>query len=451
MVESVERSDAVGPRQTRKHLPARAQMLVHVFALALLAGAVKIAGAAKSAMSARFFGLSTELDCYLVAFALASFACEAISGSVTAALIPMLVKASAGGNANQLREGYGRILYPACTVLALAGVLLSLTDRVAYKLLASGFSPASLALTHKLFLIMLPMFPATAVIAVWRALLNSEGTFGLAAAAPVLTPIAILGALVLGVHNLGIYSLGIGTSAGAAGELCILAVGIRRRQYRLFPTSTFRPPEHWLRSEYFPLLATNLVSGSRNAVDQAFAATLGAGAVSALNLGTRLVTVLTTLGPATVSTVLLPKLSRFAASKNWRRLRGEARSAALLWSAIGCLISVVAIGLSRPLAYVAFQQGGPLKLNVSLLGHVQALSFTQLPFAFLSAILTRAALSAGLNRKLMFVSVTAALANVGLDLLCAKKLGVAGIPFATTLVYAMTSALLIGVLRQKRS
>ena len=50
-------------------------------------GVVKIAGAAKVILMARAFGMSDDLDAYLMAFVLPSFVADILSGSLAPALV----------------------------------------------------------------------------------------------------------------------------------------------------------------------------------------------------------------------------------------------------------------------------------------------------------------------------------------------------------------------------
>jgi putative peptidoglycan lipid II flippase len=405
--------------------------------------AVKLLGAGKSAFSARAFGIGRELDCYLIAFSLATLVCETAAGSLTPALIPALAKARASVGIDQIRHAYGRILYSGCGALVVLAVLVTLSDRLAFRFLASGFSPQDLLMTHRILLLLLPMFPATAITAVWRALLNGDGFYALPACAPGLTPVLATLFVFAKVAPGGIYAFALGTSAGALAEVVILAIAIRRSNYAVLPGLAFRLRSGWLRHEYLPMLATNFIGGSRTALDQAVAATLGPGGISALALGTRFVSVAISIGPAAIGTVLLPRLSRFTATGDAKSLRKLVGSTVLVGCSLGCVASILGIALSEPITYVAFQKGSQRAIDLHLLVQVQTLSFTQLPFAVIAATLGRVALAARLNRSLLLISVMGAISNLALDVVCSRHMGVAGIALASTLSLALTAAMLL--------
>jgi putative peptidoglycan lipid II flippase len=102
---------------------------------------------------------------------------------------------------------------------------------------------------------------------------------------------------------------------------------------------------------------------------------------------------------------------------------------------------------SSTVAYLLLQKGSSQQVDVPAVAHVQMLSFTQFPFAFLSVVLTRVAVAAGLSRNLMLVSVVGAVLNVVLDLVFVRHMGIGGIALSTTALFAATSLLLMFSMR----
>src|SRR5271170_2729659 len=86
----LERSFAVGRGTTASWLFARESSVRNALMVSALTVAVKIAGAAKIALSARVLGPGDELDSYLVAFLVPSILSDVLAGSLTPALIPEL-------------------------------------------------------------------------------------------------------------------------------------------------------------------------------------------------------------------------------------------------------------------------------------------------------------------------------------------------------------------------
>ena len=108
--------------------------------------------------------------------------------------------------------------------------------------------------------------------------------------------------------------------------------------------------------QYGSIAASNLVMGASTVVDQGMAATLGAGSVSLLNFGTRLPGVLLSIGPLALSTAILPRLSKIAASGDRLLFRRTVKTVLLV--SMAAMVPVVAalIGFSVPIVRLLFQR-----------------------------------------------------------------------------------------------
>ena len=78
--------------QPRRRLFSRAGLIGDLFTVGSLAILVKLIGAVKVAVTARFFGVNSELDAYLIAFLLPSFFADVFSGSISSALVPTFLR-----------------------------------------------------------------------------------------------------------------------------------------------------------------------------------------------------------------------------------------------------------------------------------------------------------------------------------------------------------------------
>lgn len=434
---------AAFPRAILKQYSLPRRSFLDVSRVASMSIAVKAAGAIKTAISARVFGLSNALDAYLIAFSILSFVCDCLAGALAPALVPVFVKRAMKDGKQALYARYGATLYAAVFLLSGVGVLVTVFRGTILVLFASAFPPEKVVLTRGLILVLAPIFPLTGVSAVWRSLLNSESRFAIAAISPVTTPVIAI--LFLSIADkLGIYALALGSTVGATAEILILAFYLNKIGIPILPAWRGTLVDtHWLRKEYLPFMVSNLIHGGVNVVDQAVAALLGPGSVSILILGTRLVAVIMAIGPATLSTVFLPKLSRMAAWKDWAVLRLTVAKSLLVSMSAMCLIATALIACSLPLTHLAFRGSSPTGTEIHTLTIVQSFSFLQLPFAVGSVILIRVIISLQMNRKLLSISFFALVANVLVDFSLIPFLDVAGIALSTAIVQALTFLALV--------
>ncbi len=334
---------------------------------------------------------------------------------------------------------YGGTLYRTVLLFSAVAAIVLICRGPILGVLASGFSAEKVALTRSLMLVLAPMFPLAGITAVWRSLLNSGGRFAAPAISPVMTPLIAITFLFFAHRTAGIYALALGSTVGAIAEVSTLAVYLFQSGIPILPVWRGSLIDaRWFRRDYTPMVFSSFVHGGVNIVDQGIASLLATGSVSVLSLGTRLVAVVMAIGPATVSTVFLPRLSRMVVSGDWQGLRRTVTRSLLVSMTGMCLLSSILITFSRPLAHLAFEKGSSTVMELPLLSLVQSLSFLRLPFALGSVILVRVIVSMRTNQRLLVISVFALAANAILDLCLVRSFGVAGITLSTAIVQALT-------------
>ncbi len=394
--------------------------------------AVKIAGAAKVAITARVLGPGDDLDAYLMAFLVPSVLCDVLAGSLTPALIPALT--------NQTKTEVGRtrsswVFFLACLgVFGVATLIAASTSGWVLAALAHGFSPSKLRLARNLLLLMVPMVPLSALSAMWRAVLNHDGRFVLSAGSPLMTPL-LATLFLLGTGGQGIQALAMGTVFGAAAEAALLGGGLLLTGASILPRVQIDLGlRRWLSIGYLPLLFASALGVGTTVIDQAIAATLGPGSVSILNLGTRLAAVLLAIGPSSVATVLMPRFSRLISEANWLKLRRLVKVSML--AGMLPMIPFVVIGAwsAKPVAELAFARGAKMPAAIDLIATVQALSLLQLPFVMGTAILSRLLISLQLTRRLLLLTAVALALKIALGLLLTRLMGIAGLTLSMSCV-----------------
>jgi putative peptidoglycan lipid II flippase len=307
------------------------------------------------------------------------------------------------------------------------------------------------ALACRLLLAMLPILPLSALSNVWRATLNANRRFAIAALASAFTPLMIV--LSLTVAGRSVYWLAAGTTLGALAEASTLGLAVRRLGIRLFSRGSSRRQygnEIAVR-EYRSLAVTNLVLGGSLFLGQSLAATLGLGAVSILNYGTRLVPVLIAIGPEALGISLLPRFSQMMADGGSAKAGLFLRRTLTLAMSGGAVLASVLIFFCRTIVRIVFQHGAFAAADALPVTLVQNASLLQLPFAVGIALLSRFVASARVNHILIPISAAALALNVILSLVLMRTFTVVGIAMANTLAQAaLFVILLIAVSRIRR-
>jgi putative peptidoglycan lipid II flippase len=390
-------------------------------------------------VTARYFGTSDALDAFLIAFVLPSFVADTAAGSLIPSLMPTYIEVRQKQGRETALRLYRGVLAGSAILLALLAVLLGLCASFLLPLLASGFSPAKLALTRSLFYCLLPWLPLSGLIVTWRAVLNAGESFALAAAAPITTPLITI--LLLITSGPSVWALAIGTLVGVAAEAAILACSVRSRGYAMMPHwSGWSPELRQVVGQYLPMMAGTVIVCGAALIDQAMAATLGAGSVSALTYGNKLANVALSIGAAALGTAVLPHFSRMITARDGVGLRNTLMTFSGL-VAVATVPAVIFLAwLSEPLVRLFFQRGAFTAAETQIVATVQTCSLVQIPFAVLLGMAVKLASSLKANRLMLQTALLSIVVNVAGDIVLMRWIGVAGIALAGALVHA--SALL---------
>jgi putative peptidoglycan lipid II flippase len=103
-----------------------------------------------------------------------------------------------------------------------------------------------------------------------------------------------------------------------------------------------------VKAQYVPAVAGAVLMSATLVVDQSMAAWLPSGSVSALGFGTKLSSVMMSVGAIALSTTLLPHLSELVAREEWSALRTLTRRVALVVLGTTIPLTIGLIALSTP-------------------------------------------------------------------------------------------------------
>jgi len=403
-----------------------------------LTAVAKSGGVLKTVVIAR--GTGTDLDAHLLASLIPSLMADVLCAAIVPALVPRLIELieiKSTAAAMELHNSTAlRSVVFACSVAAALAL-------AAGTMLAAQSGGRRTILACSLLLTMLPILPLSALSNVWRATLNANRRFTIAAAVAIFTPAAIVLTLIRAGRS--VYWLAVGTTLGALAETVALALAVRRLKIPLFsPRSTRWQPENEPPvREYASLAVTNFVLGGTLFPDQSMAAMLRFGAVSLLNYGTRLVPVLIAVGPEASGITLLPRLSHMMVRGGHSYAGAFLKrflAAAMAGSAI---VAGILIWYSRPIVTFIYQRGAFAAADALAVASVQSMSLLQLPFAVGIALLNRFVASAKVNRILIPISASGLVLNAALNLLLMREFAVAGIALATAIAQAAVFAILL--------
>jgi putative peptidoglycan lipid II flippase len=412
----------------------------------------KVGSFVKDLAVAYRFGTGDAVDAYLVALVLPTFAINVVANSLNAAFMAVYVEARerrSTAEAGRLFEG---VLGLSTVILLAATLVLLVAPPVALPWLASGFGPAKLAQTERLFYMLLPIVLLSGMATVYTAALNAAERFALGAVAPMLVPVAVLGALILAGDRVGVDALATGTVVGYLLNVALVARAVSAAGLSVLPRWHGWTPElRRVVSQYVPVAVGGCLMSGTALVDQAMAAMLAGGSVAALSYGNKVIALFTGLGTMALGTAVLPHFSSMAALAEWAAIRHTLRTWIRLILLTTVPLTVGLVLLSRIVVELAFERGAFSSTDTTAVAFVQRMYVLQIPFYTLGILFVRMLTSLQRNETLLWGTAISFPLKIILNLTLMPVLGVAGIALSTSLVYLASAAYLGLALRRALS
>jgi putative peptidoglycan lipid II flippase len=395
---------------------------------------VKLAGLFKEIVVASVYGRSDAMDAFLAAFLIPGLLINLIAESMNQALIPTLIRV-------RLEQGHARaqqLLSSSmlATLEMLIGVSLAMAAlaRLFFPLIGSNFSHLKLDLAIHLFYALLPCVVLGGIASNCTAVLNTLGRFTW----PALTPLILSASVVVSTltlrNSLGIWPLAIAMVAGGALQAGALATGMHASDY------AFRLRWHVgdeasreVARQFGPVLLSSVVASGGLLVDQAMAAMLPAGSVSALVFAGRFVSVALTLLAGSLATAVAPYFSELAAHRDWPACRAALRVWSIRAAAVSAPVALALIFGAHSLVRITLQHGAFNARDTRVVAPTLAMYAVQIPFFVVSRVFYRFVVAMRRTDLIFYCGAINLALDVALNLVLMRFMGVAGIALSTSL------------------
>jgi putative peptidoglycan lipid II flippase len=403
----------VGAPVTERDWGSRRRRASLVRSAGIVAGAFivsRLLGLAREIVLARQFGTSEAFSAYVSAFRIPDLLFLVVmAGAFGSAFIPVF----SGFLGNGEDEAAWKL---ASVILNVSGVLVVITAAVAWVfapnlvhyVVAPEASSAAQEITVNCMRILLlsPVFLGFGIAA--KGILEGQDLFTLPALAPIVYNAAtILGAIVLG-PRIGVYGVAIGVVAGAIGFLLLQIPGLVRSGMRY--SFSFNPRSPGV-GEVARLLAPRLIGQAAFQLNFIAVTNLawrtGEQSVSALNYAWQLLMLPHGVLALSVSTVILPTLSRLWQSGDTVAFRATLGNALRPLIFLSLPAAIILFAFRLPIVQTLFQTGAFSAESTALVAA---------PLAFLAAGLVSYALVEALTRAFyaMHDTRTPVIAGIGI-------------------------------------
>jgi putative peptidoglycan lipid II flippase len=184
-------------------------------------------------------------------------------------------------------------------------------------------------------------------------------------------------------------------------------------------------------------------------IDQAVAASLGPGSVSALSYGQKFSVTLAAVAGTGWATALLPVFARFAAQERWDALRNSVRLHLGLALVLLSLASAAMMWGSAELVRLMFQRGQFGPSEAAAVTGIQQVTLALVPIAVTLTIAQRLATALGAAHLVFRAGVAATVANIVCDFLLPRWFDVRGVAMAAWVGHTVFLVMLVALLYAK--
>ncbi len=364
-----------------KALPARRQHVRHLarstFIVMLAFLAAKIISLVQTLIIAQAFGVGRDLDAYVAANRIPELIVILISGgALTHAFIPVFSGFLAKGDLDSAWSLSSHLINSIFTLaLLLSAIVFALAPWLVDHVVAPGFDGPTAQSAVDLMRILLLSTIIFAVSGIFSGILNSHQHFLLPALAPIMFDIGILFGVIFLLPRFGINGIAYGAVLGAGLHFSIQIPGLLRYKMRWKLELGWSNPQLWrVIRLMLPRIGGLGVFSLNFLVMNNIASRLGAGSVSALDWGWRLMQIPQTLIGTAMGIVIFPTLAALSELDDLSGKR-DAMSGALRFILICSIPSAIAlILLGRPL--ISLLERGAFDASASALVYSTLSMFT---------------------------------------------------------------------------
>ena len=416
----------------------------------------RILGYFRDNLQATILGAADSSDAFIIAFRIPNLLRRLVGeGALTSAFVPTFSRYLKDGDPARLWRFANRMLYTLLIILTVLTVLGIVFSPQLVKVLAYGFrvSPDKWDLTIQLNRMMFPYIFFISLAALASGILNSLDSFALPAFTPVLLNLAIIAAALLFSRKFSnpAYAFAWGVLVGGLLQFLVQIPFLIRKGMSFRPEVSFTDPGiRQVGRLMLPRIFGAGITQINLIVDSQFASALAAGSVSHLYYAGRVTELTLGIFAISLSTVILPALSRLAAEGRGEAVRSTLRNALQLIFFICVPATVGLIVLRVPIISILFERGRfdaeAARFTAQVLGYY---AVGLLPFAAVN-ILAAAFYAHHDTRTPVKVGALTFFVHLGLNFWLRGPLQAGGIALSTSVSAILDMGLLFYLFARRR-
>jgi putative peptidoglycan lipid II flippase len=399
-------------------------------------------------MMAQTFGLGPVLDSFFVVLLIPMFIVTVLCMPLGLAFVPIYLEVKERLKHQASRKLVSRTSFWVIMGLLVICFILYLTGSIILPILSIKGSLMDIPELISLFDITLPILLFSGIVILGNSVLNANGRAVLSSAAQLVVPISTILALLLFGSSYGVKVVIYGMVIGQLLNLLIVQYYLKFYDISLLPRLDLGNHNEWipLILQYLPLVMSAFFATSAAPVATLLAISLPEGAISALNLGNKVVFFVTGLLGTAISTVMLPYFSELIIKKHMISARRELSFFVLFSTFVSVPICIVLFVESELIIRLMFEGRAFSSGDTKLVARVMQYAVIQIPFFVCNSILLKFAIATKHVFATSIVAFLGLLVNIGASIFLIKYMGVGGIALGASVSMLFSTVILVLVL-----
>lgn len=398
--------------------------------------AARSVGFAKEIVVASYFGLSGNLDVYLVALAAIGFPLAILLNAIQTVFIARL---SATIPTRDGKSLYGHAVLGTLLILSVLLPLWLLILPYGLPWLASGFPFEKRQALEAALIWLIPYYYLNGVNLLGYGVLQAKRRFLQNGLLPSATPFVILLTLIVIGAGEDWRILAATLVAGTLAESLMLFITLYRMGFIGMPLLSEWGSFKTLFAASLVLLPATAIGAFLVLIEQALAASLVEGSNASLSYGYRLPAALQSLFVTAIGITALPYFASMLAQQKRDYCLHSFKRMFWVLGVGGGIVTLPLVFFSSEITALLYQRGSFDAVSVARVVPIQTAYFIQLPFALLTMLGIKTLSALGRNAQVSGIIVTAGILQCALAYVLTQQFGVAGIAWASTAISALVS------------
>lgn len=415
----------------------------------LITGVSKVLGLFRDVTISYFYGASNISDAYLISLSIPGIIFTLVGSAILTTYIPIYSKIEKehGTNiSNKYTNNLVNIVMIICTIIIVCSFLF--TQQIV-KVFAKGFDDETLALAIQFTKITMLGLYFTGLLYVFNGFLQIKGNYII----PALTGVPLNVIVILSIFlssKVNIMILGVGSVISIFSQLMLLIPFAVKKGYRYKFVLDLKD-EHIRKMAYLaiPIIIGGSVDQVNVLIDRTLASSIEIGGISALNYANKLNVLINGLFVSSISTIVYPIMSKFAAERNVDELKKTLKEAL---SSISFLVIPSTVGFvvfSESIVRFLFSRGAFDDQAVYMTSNALFFySIGMIAYGF-REVLSGAFYSLQDSKIPMINATIAMVMNIVLNLVLSQFIGIGGLALATSISAIFCTVLLFVNLTKK--